>query len=50
MGVMFADLYVEGKQPKEDRLKRADGGEARMAEQDLRTWALMPPESITEAG
>ena len=34
---MFAYAQAGGRSPKEDGLKNADGGEARAAEQDVRT-------------
>uniref|UniRef100_A0A8C4PX38 GDP-mannose pyrophosphorylase Ab n=1 Tax=Eptatretus burgeri TaxID=7764 RepID=A0A8C4PX38_EPTBU len=50
LGVMFADFHTQGRQPKEDRLNREYRGGQRMAEQDLRTWTLMPSGSIAKVG
>ena len=50
MGVMLADLHTNGKWQKEkDRLKSTDKGEARSAQQNLRTQASMPSGPITDA-
>ena len=49
---MFADFRAEQRRLKvKDTLNRtADRGGGRAAEQDLRTWAMMPSGPVAESG
>ena len=50
VAIICDDFHAESRQLMESRLNRAGKGEARAAEKDARTHALIPSGPITEAG